>query len=167
MNDLSVLFGGADINLSCGEMKERLGRGLRGDGGGDFLLLDVREEWEHRYVRFPGSLHIPLSRLPENLGRISSDRPVIVYCHTGIRSLLACYLLSKNGFSKIRNLEGGIDAYALNVDARLPRYRLDPGRRPPESVLDANARGSRRPDQSPWGEGVTEPIPPDGSPSVP
>ncbi|MEC4683803.1 MAG: rhodanese-like domain-containing protein [Nitrospirota bacterium] len=164
MNDLSVLFGGTDISLSCGEMKKWLDR----EGGdGDCFLLDVREEWEHRFVRFPGSLNIPLSRLPENLWRISSDGLVIVYCHTGIRSLLACYLLSKNGFSKIRNLEGGIDAYALKVDARLPRYRLDPGRRPPESVLDANARGSLRPDQSPWGEGVTETISPDRSPTDP
>jgi rhodanese-related sulfurtransferase len=160
VEDRDVLFGGVDIQLPCESLKRVLFQqnGDRKDRDPSCVLLDVREEWEYRYVRFPGSLHIPLSRLPENLERIPSDRLVIVYCHTGIRSLLACYLLRQNGFLNVKNLEGGIDAYALKVDSRLPRYRLEQGRRPPEAVLLANAKGESMHLPHPWGEGVTEEI---------
>ncbi|MCL4486399.1 MAG: rhodanese-like domain-containing protein [Nitrospirae bacterium] len=122
------------------------------------LLLDVREEWEYRFVRFPAAVHIPMSRLPENLHRIPKDRLVIVYCHTGIRSLLACYLLVQNGFQSVRNLEGGIDEFARAVEPALPRYCLEEGRRPPESVLAENARGVEKKEHNPWGEGVSDSI---------
>lgn len=135
-------------------MKEILSSPRSGRDSQSPLLLDVREGWEHRYVRFPGSLHIPLSRLPENLEAIPRGRPVIVYCHTGIRSLLACYLLLENGYGSVSNLEGGIDRWASEVDPRIPRYSLEPGRRPPASVLDENRRGDLRADHNPWGEGV-------------
>jgi rhodanese-related sulfurtransferase len=160
-SDLEGLFGVADINLPCDRMRDVLARKTPGAGGDGPVLLDVREEWEHRYVRFPGSIHIPLSRLPENLDRLTPLRSVIVYCHTGIRSLLACYLLSRNGFQDIKNLDGGIDAYARTVDPRLPRYRLEPGRRPPAFILDLNARRTAGSVPHPWGEGVTEPVLPE------
>ncbi len=150
------LLGRGDVRLSCREMKEILS-GRSGKGGEIDLpvLLDVREEWEYRYVRFPGAIHIPLSRLPENLEKIPSDRDIIVYCHTGIRSLLACYMLLQNGFVKVRNLDGGIDDYARRVEPDLPRYRLEEGRRPPETVLAKNAVGEGRGEPNPWGEGVS------------
>jgi len=150
------LLGRGDVRLSCREMREILS-GCSGKEGEDSLpvLLDVREEWEYRYVRFPGALNIPLSRLPENLDKIPSDRDLVIYCHTGIRSLLACYLLMQNGFEKVRNLDGGIDDYARTIEPALPRYRLEQGRRPPESVLAKNAQGEERGDHNPWGEGVS------------
>lgn len=154
MKDDEILFRDRQINLSCEAMQEML-HGVGPEGVAGCVLLDVREEWEHRFVRFPDSLHIPLSRLPGQLDRIPRDRPVIVYCHTGIRSLLACYLLSENGFVSIKNLEGGIDAFSVKIDPRLPRYFLEPGRRPPSSVLEANEKASDL-SNYPWGDGVKE-----------
>ena len=147
------LLEGKGQRLSCSDMKEILSSWGRGRGVPP-VLLDVREAWEHRYVRFPGSLHIPLSRLPENLDKIPHERSVIVYCHTGIRSLLACYLLLENGYREVSNLEGGIDRWASEEDPRIPRYSLESGRRPPASVLDENRKGELRADHNPWGEGV-------------
>lgn len=148
------LLGDKGKRLSCQDMKEILSEHRRGNGSGLPLLLDVREDWEHRYVRFPGSLHISLSRLPESLDQIPQDQPVIVYCHTGIRSLLACYLLLENGYQDVANLEGGIDRWACEVDPRIPRYSLEPGRRPPAAVLNENQKGDSRDVHNPWGEGV-------------
>ena len=148
------LLGGKGQMLSCSDMKEILSSRRSGRGNDSPVLLDVREAWEHRYVRFPGSLHIPLSRLPENLDTIPRNGPVIVYCHTGIRSLLACYLLLENGYRTVSNLDGGIDRWASDVDPRIPRYSLEPGRRPPSSVLDENRKGDLRAVHNPWGEGV-------------
>ena len=148
------LLGDKGKRLSCQDMKEILSGCRRGNGSATPLLLDVREGWEHRYVRFPASLHIPLSRLPESLDQIPRDRPVIVYCHTGIRSLLACYLLLENGYQDVANLEGGIDRWASEIDPRIPRYSLEPGRRPPAAVLDENQKGDSRDVHNPWGEGV-------------
>ncbi len=153
-----LLLGDKGMRLSCENMKEILsGRG-RASGEPTPVLLDVREGWEHRYVRFPDSLHIPLSRLPENLEKIPADHPVIVYCHTGVRSLLACYLLLENGYKTVYNLEGGIDAWSCEIDSRIPRYRLEPGRRPPASVLEENRKGELRGHHSPWGEGLEKEI---------
>ncbi|MGC8528826.1 MAG: rhodanese-like domain-containing protein [Leptospirillia bacterium] len=148
------LLGDKGKRLSCRNMKEILSERRRGSGSKPPLLLDVREGWEHRYVRFPGSLHISLSRLPESLDQIPRDRPIIVYCHTGIRSLLACYLLLENGYPDVANLEGGIDRWASEIDPRIPRYSLEPGRRPPAAVLDENRKGESRPIHNPWGEEV-------------
>ncbi len=160
VREFERLLGREDIRLSCREMKEILsGRSGKEGMHSDPLLLDVREDWEYRYVRFPGAIHIPLSRLPESLDKIPSDRIVVVYCHTGIRSLLACYLLQQNGFEKVRNLEGGIDEYARTIEPALPQYRLENGRRPPETVLAENARGQVKGDHNPWGEGVSVRIP--------
>jgi len=152
------LLGDKGIRLSCENMKEILSGKGRAIGEPPPLLLDVREGWEHRYVRFPDSLHIPLSRLPENLERIPSNHPVIVYCHTGIRSLLACYLLLENDYQTVYNLEGGIDAWSREIDSRIPRYSLEPGRRPPSSVLEENRKGELRTRHNPWGEGLQEEI---------
>ncbi len=159
IRDFESLLGRTDARINCQELKELLS-GKNGKEGADSgcVLLDVREEWEYRFVRFPGAIHIPLSRLPANLERIPKNRQVIVYCHTGIRSLLACYLLIQNGFPDVRNLEGGIDEFARILGPALPRYRLDEGRRPPAAVLAENFRGEGRKVHNPWGEGVSETI---------
>ena len=159
IRDFESLLGRTDARINCQELRELLS-GKNGEemAGSGCVLLDVREEWEYRFVRFPGATHIPLSRLPSNLDRIPKDRQVIVYCHTGIRSLLACYLLIQNGFPIVRNLEGGIDEFARMLGPALPRYRLDEGRRPPAVVLAENLRGEGRKLHNPWGEGVSETI---------
>ncbi|AFS52448.1 rhodanese-like domain-containing protein [Leptospirillum ferriphilum] len=110
------LFGGGDIEILPQELKERMERGE------DILLIDVREDWEHARVKLPGARHIPLAKLPQMLSQIDPKKDIVVYCHHGARSMQACQFMKKNGFEKIKNLRGGIDAYARVVDRSLPTY---------------------------------------------
>ena len=92
------------------------------------FLIDVREQNELLVAPFPyHSLHLPLSeaktwvdRLPELL---PLDRPIVVICHAGIRSLnFANWLNDQEASYELWNLEGGIDAWSLAVDSDVPRY---------------------------------------------
>ena len=86
------------------------------------LLLDVREEDEVRLCALPGSLHIPMNLLPLRQNELPDDVPIIVYCHHGIRSLNVARYLAHVGFENVANLQGGIDAWARQIDPSLPRY---------------------------------------------
>ena len=110
------LFGNRDLQLHPNDLKEKM------DKGEDLIILDVREGWEHTKVKIPDALHIPLAQLPQKLAEIDREKDIVVYCHHGVRSLQACHFLKKMGFEKVKNLHGGIDAYALHVDRSLPRY---------------------------------------------
>lgn len=86
-------------------------------------LLDVRFPDEHAWVALPDSVLIPLPELDERADELEAlrGRPVVVYCHHGVRSLDgAAYLLSK-GLEAV-SLKGGIDLYSRQVDPALPRY---------------------------------------------
>jgi len=85
------------------------------------LLLDVRSEGEHELVRLPGSVLIPLPELHERLDELERGRPIVVYCHHGIRSRSAAALLAAAGFDAV-SLRGGIDAWSLRIDPSLMRY---------------------------------------------
>ncbi|XXF75895.1 rhodanese-like domain-containing protein [Myxococcaceae bacterium GXIMD 01537] len=86
-------------------------------------LLDVRFPHEHAYVALPDSLLIPLPELEERADELEAlrGRPVVVYCHHGVRSLDGTAFLQALGF-EARSLRGGIDLYSLRVDPGLPRY---------------------------------------------
>lgn len=86
------------------------------------LLLDVREEDEVRLCALPGSLHIPMNLIPLRHNELPDDVPIIVYCHHGIRSLNVARYLAHVGFENVANLQGGIDAWARQIDPSLPRY---------------------------------------------
>lgn len=86
------------------------------------VLLDVREPWEFDRARLPGARLLPLGALPGRLDELPRDRPLIVYCHHGLRSALAVRFLEQNGFDPVFNLTGGIDAWSLEVDPAVPRY---------------------------------------------
>jgi adenylyltransferase/sulfurtransferase len=92
--------------------------------GGALLLIDVREASEYERCRIEGSRLIPLSELEERLGEIRDwrERPVVVHCHHGGRSAIACELLMRHGFARVENLDGGIEAWSLTVDPEVPRY---------------------------------------------
>ncbi len=92
------------------------------EGGEPLLLLDVREAWEYAVAHIPDSIHIPLGELPVRIGELSCDGEMVVLCHHGIRSMTALAFLVKQGFTQIKNLTGGIDAYA-QIDPTIPRYR--------------------------------------------
>jgi len=87
------------------------------------LLLDVRTDQERAWARIEPSLHVGLdefvARVPEEVPR---DADVVVYCHSGQRSAQATMWLLANGWTRVRNLAGGIDAWSLQVDPAVPRY---------------------------------------------
>jgi rhodanese-related sulfurtransferase len=87
-------------------------------------LLDVRQPEEHAFVHLPGSRLIPLGDLPGRAGELDAwrDEEIVVYCHHGVRSQHAIAFLSGLGFSRLLNLSGGIDRWAVTVDRRMPRY---------------------------------------------
>ena len=79
----------------------------------DALVVDVREPAEYANGHLPESRNIPLARLEERAGELdkSKEAPLLVVCQTGARSATACKQLAKLGFSRVHNLEGGIDAW--------------------------------------------------------
>ncbi|HXJ32011.1 MAG TPA: molybdopterin-synthase adenylyltransferase MoeB [Gemmatimonadales bacterium] len=86
------------------------------------VLLDVREPFEWDIVHVDGARHVPLRELPARLRELDGHAEVLVYCHHGTRSRQAMELLRAAGFSKVRSVRGGIDAWAAEVDPRLARY---------------------------------------------
>ena len=107
-------YDGAEV--AALDLKEEL------DAGKDILLLDVREQHEQEITEIDGSRLIPLGQLPDRLGEIADHTEIVTYCHHGGRSLKAVEILRAAGFSKVRSLRGGIDAWAVNVDPEMPRY---------------------------------------------
>lgn len=85
-------------------------------------IVDVREPFESEIATIPGSKLIPLAKLPARVNELSTADPIVVYCHTGVRSAQAVRLLSSLGFKKAKNLRGGIRAWTLEVDPTLTMY---------------------------------------------
>ncbi len=87
------------------------------------LVLDVRNPDEVRVAPFPGALHVPMHELPARLDEVREvgERPVVALCHTGVRSYHAAAFLESVGIPAA-SLRGGIEAWAVDVDPRTPRY---------------------------------------------
>lgn len=92
------------------------------DAGRDFVLLDVREAWEYQLVHIDGAVSIPLGELPRRVRELSPVDEIVVYCHHGMRSLDAAYLLQQLGFKSVLSVAGGIDRWANEVDHELQHY---------------------------------------------
>ncbi len=92
--------------------------------GDEFCLLDVRTPEELELARIDSCLHIPLNELPERIQELEPwrDKEVVILCHHGMRSEMAQQFLRQQGFRRVRNLRGGIDAYSSEVDERIARY---------------------------------------------
>src|SRR6516162_7590382 len=92
--------------------------------GEPVYLLDVRQPWEHDLAALPDSTLIPLDQLVARAGEVQPPQgaTVVVYCHHGIRSLSGAALLQRLGFDDVASLAGGIDAWSLHVDPKVPRY---------------------------------------------
>jgi rhodanese-related sulfurtransferase len=86
------------------------------------LLVDVREPWEFDVCHIAGSLHIPLGQLPAQIDGLPHDRPLVLVCHHGHRSLHAANWLQRMGFADVHNLRGGVAAWATEVDPGMPVY---------------------------------------------
>jgi adenylyltransferase/sulfurtransferase len=93
------------------------------DKGDKLVLLDVREPWEHSLAKIEGSILIPLGTLPQSLDKLDRQAEIIAYCHHGMRSADAAGFLLQQGFTNVKNLVGGIDAWSVQVDPSVPRYR--------------------------------------------
>ena len=92
-------------------------------GNGDkVVLLDVRDPWEYEICRLSGSLNIPMNEIAEKTNELDPDARTIVICHFGMRSMEVGNFLESAGFRDIVNLEGGLDAWAEQVDPDMPRY---------------------------------------------
>ncbi|HEX9580597.1 MAG TPA: molybdopterin-synthase adenylyltransferase MoeB [Gemmatimonadales bacterium] len=85
-------------------------------------LLDVREPFEWEICRLPDAELIPVVQLPSRLAELNGRSSLVVYCHTGARSRRAMELLNAAGFAGVRHLEGGIDAWAREIEPDMPRY---------------------------------------------
>jgi len=85
-------------------------------------LLDVREDWEYEIAHLPDSTHLPMQRVPAELGRLDPDRPLVCICHHGVRSMQVAMFLEHRGAREVHNLVGGIDAWARLVDPACARY---------------------------------------------
>ena len=85
-------------------------------------LVDVREPFEHDIAKIDSARLIPLGKLPDRLSELDRGRLTIVHCHSGMRSAQAVRLLREAGFANVFNLEGGIDAWASEIDPAMPKY---------------------------------------------
>jgi rhodanese-related sulfurtransferase len=99
------------------ELKDRL------DKGETIFLLDVREPWEYSMAKLEKSVLIPLGTLPQSLEKLDRSAEIVAYCHHGMRSADAVGFLHQQGFQSVKNLVGGIDAWSIQVDSSVPRYR--------------------------------------------
>ena len=90
--------------------------------GKAFLLLDVRTDEETAICALPDSIHIPMNLIPLRSNELPDGLPIVVYCHHGIRSLHTAMYLADAGFETLYNLQGGIDAWAAQIDEIMARY---------------------------------------------
>jgi rhodanese-related sulfurtransferase len=86
------------------------------------LLLDVREPWEFDKARIHGSRLVPMRAVPQHLQEFDPAAEIVVICHHGIRSRMVGRFLESQGFSNIINLNGGVAAWAAEVDRQMPTY---------------------------------------------
>ncbi len=101
--------------MTAKELKRRL------DAGHDLFLLDVREPFECQIAHM-GGYPIPLNELPGRMHELNTADEIVIHCKSGGRSQMAAEFLAKNGFRKLHNLAGGINAWATDVDPRVRRY---------------------------------------------
>jgi adenylyltransferase/sulfurtransferase len=107
---------GTECELSAPELARRL------KDPNPPLLLDVREPHELQISALPGALNIPLGSLAAHLSELDSARELVLFCKAGTRSARALELLASAGFKRIKHLQGGINAWAREIDSRLPVY---------------------------------------------
>jgi sulfur-carrier protein adenylyltransferase/sulfurtransferase len=103
-------------DISPVDLAERLTR------GDHIQLLDVREPVEMQISKLDGSKLISLDDLPRRLNDLDPNQETVVYCRVGVRSARAVDILQKAGFANVKNLRGGINAWADQVDPKMFRY---------------------------------------------
>jgi len=107
---------GSEYWITAEELKAKL------DKDEPVVVLDVREPMERQINRIPGSIHIPLAQLPYMVNELSTADEIVLHCKVGERSARALQFLRELGFHKLKNLQGGIDAWVMRVDPSQPMY---------------------------------------------
>ena len=103
-------------SVSVRELKQKM------DARETFMLVDVREPYEYEIARIEGSRLIPLGELETHVSDLPRTGTLVLQCHSGGRSEHATRLLQEAGFENVYNLEGGIDAWSIEIDPAVPRY---------------------------------------------
>jgi sulfur-carrier protein adenylyltransferase/sulfurtransferase len=106
---------GANWDITVTELAERVKHN-------QLRLVDVREPHELEISRLPNATNIPLGQLAARLSELDSAEDMVLFCKSGARSTRALELLTSAGFKKVKNLKGGINAWAREVDTSLPIY---------------------------------------------
>jgi rhodanese-related sulfurtransferase len=91
------------------------------DRGDHFVLIDVREPHEYKICHIPAAKLIPLGELPKRLNELDPQADIVIHCKSGMRSAKACGILRQAGFQHVRNMKGGILAWADKVDPSVPK----------------------------------------------
>jgi sulfur-carrier protein adenylyltransferase/sulfurtransferase len=92
------------------------------DAGEPLRLLDVREPWECAIASLAGSVNIPMGEITSRWQELDADSEIIVVCKAGSRSRRVAQFLSAQGFGRVANLSGGIDAWTRDIDPSLAAY---------------------------------------------
>jgi len=106
---------GAGLDITAPELSERIKTN-------HLKLLDVREPHELEISALPNATNIPLGQLAARLSELDSADEMVIFCKSGSRSARGLELLASAGFKKVKNLKGGINAWAKEVDTNLPLY---------------------------------------------
>jgi len=100
-----------ETDITCEELAAKLG---------EVTLVDVREPYEWDLSHLAGAIHIPLQQLPRRLDEVPRDKEIVVYCRMGGRSAHAQHVMLQNGFTRVKNLVGGLKAWASQQDPSMP-----------------------------------------------
>jgi len=107
---------GMEWDITAPELAARIRNGEK------IRLIDVREPHERSISSLPGEELIPLGQLASRLHELNSAQEMVLFCKSGVRSSRALELLVSAGFKRVKNLKGGINAWAREVDPSLPIY---------------------------------------------
>ena len=88
----------------------------------EVTLVDVREQWEFDICQIKGAILIPMNEIDKSYLNLNKDSKIALYCHSGSRSMHAADFLLSKGFQTLANLQGGIDAWAQEIDTTVERY---------------------------------------------
>ena len=105
-----------EMDITVKELKRLM------DSGTQVRIVDVREQFEYDFCHIAGSTLIPIRQIWTRVNELNPESEYVFYCHVGERSAWTVNLLRQRGFKKVKNLRGGIDQWAIEIDPSMPRY---------------------------------------------
>ncbi|HLB67206.1 MAG TPA: molybdopterin-synthase adenylyltransferase MoeB [Thermoplasmata archaeon] len=105
-----------EFQITVADLKKKI------DNNGQVVLVDVREPLEWEIARLEKAVLMPVAQVPNRVNELSTADDIVVYCKTGVRSARITNFLRELGFRKVKNLVGGIDAWAEFIEPEMPRY---------------------------------------------